>query len=148
MAEVNRLRGELAQLQRMMERDDAAAAAGAGCRTSISDISDAQVGPSRGRETLQKTSGGKWSITLKSMDKWGPGKLSGGEPGARLPCAPLTAALAALRFVCEHARLSRLCPFGHNLTQRCAPALAATRTPTTILFASSKSARNQSVTSP
>lgn len=46
-AEVTRLRGELAQLQRMMERDDAMAGAGVGCRTSMADISDVQVGAGR-----------------------------------------------------------------------------------------------------
>jgi hypothetical protein len=50
-SEVQRLRGQLSQLQRMMTHDDAASAGGAGAssaarfnRTSIADISDAQVG--------------------------------------------------------------------------------------------------------
>lgn len=48
-AEVQRLRAELAHLQRMISLDDGATgalpvASGGACRTSIADISDAQVG--------------------------------------------------------------------------------------------------------
>jgi hypothetical protein len=47
-SEVQRLRGELSQLQRMMTHDDVAGAGASSAarfnRTSIADISDAQVG--------------------------------------------------------------------------------------------------------
>ena len=47
-ADVARLRRELAQLQRMMARDDAGAGGAAACRTSIADVSDPQVRPGVG----------------------------------------------------------------------------------------------------